>query len=203
MEHPLLREDSERQRKGQGQRNTERRAKEETETQAREDSKATDPCVEKQDAGQASATRRWLISETKARTTSIKVKTTRRHEQPEEETDIRTCDMCAVEDVEESKGHASKSATKIRKMPATGLTPAIMLKQCEEIMANLKESTKQRNEAHEHKTWMQAPCGQCNVRVNFSTDCSVDLEQPLCACWHLLHVLRMSSLRLSQTVTLM
>ena len=58
--------------------------------------------------------------------------------------------MCALEDVEESRNDASQSTTsKIRKTPATGLTPAIMLKQCEEIMANLKESAKQRSEVHE------------------------------------------------------
>ena len=50
--------------------------------------------------------------------------------------------VCALEDVEESKNDASKSTTsKITKTLATGPTPAIMLKQCEEIMANLKESS--------------------------------------------------------------
>ena len=57
-------------------------------------------------------------------------------------------DMCALEDVEKSKNDASKSTTsKFTKTPTTGLTPAIMLKQCEEIMANLVESVKQRHEA--------------------------------------------------------
>ena len=60
-----------------------------------------------------------------------------------------TYDVSALEDVEESKNDASKSTTSNRtKTPATGLTPAIMLTQSKEIMANLNESAKQRNEAN-------------------------------------------------------
>ena len=73
-----------------------------------------------------------------------------RHGQLEEETDMGTLSVCALEDVGESKNDASKSTvTKITTVPASGLTSAIMMTQCEEITANLKESDKQRNEAHE------------------------------------------------------
>ena len=73
-----------------------------------------------------------------------------RHDQPEEETYMSTFDVCALEGVEESKNDANKRTTsKIMKTPVTPLTPAIMLKQCEDIMARLKESAKQRNEASE------------------------------------------------------
>ena len=46
---------------------------------------------------------------------------------------------------------AKARRAKITKTPVTRLTPATMLKQCEEIVANLKESAKQRNEAHEQR----------------------------------------------------
>ena len=63
---------------------------------------------------------------------------------------MQSFDLCALEDVEESKNDASKNTTsKITKTPAARLTPAIMLKHGEEIMAKLKESAKQRNEAYE------------------------------------------------------
>ena len=39
--------------------------------------------------------------------------------------------------------------SKITTVPASVLTPAVMMKQCEEVMANMKESDKQRDEAHE------------------------------------------------------
>ena len=49
-----------------------------------------------------------------------------RHDQPEEETDMGTFDVCALEDVEESRNDASKSTmSKITATPATGLTPEI------------------------------------------------------------------------------
>ena len=58
-----------------------------------------------------------------------------------EDTDMGTFDVCALEDVENND--ASKSTiSNITTMPAPGLAPAIVLKQCEEIMANLKESSR-------------------------------------------------------------
>ena len=115
----------------------ERKAKKETDTQARTDSKENAAPVKKYDAGQANATRRRLTFRSKGKNNI--------HQVEEDST-------CALEDVEEGKNDASKSTTsKITKTPVTGLTPAIMLKQCEEIMANLKESAKQRNEVHEQR----------------------------------------------------
>ena len=68
-----------------------------------------------------------------------------RHDQPEEETYVGTFDVCSLEDVEESKNDARQITT----VSASGLTPVIMMKQCEEIMDNVKDSAKQRNKAHE------------------------------------------------------
>ena len=59
-------------------------------------------------------------------------------------------DVFALEDVEEGRNDAIKNTmSKIRAVPVTGLTPAIIMKQCEEIMAKLKVSAMQRTEAHE------------------------------------------------------
>ena len=57
--------------------------------------------------------------------------------------DMGTFDMCAVENVEESSGDASKTST----TTATSMIPATMMRQCEEIMARLKGSARQRTEA--------------------------------------------------------
>ena len=58
--------------------------------------------------------------------------------------------MCALGDVEENKNDANTSAVgKLAIVSASGLTPEITMKQCEEIMARRKKTAKQRNEAHE------------------------------------------------------
>ena len=103
------------------------KAKEGTETQAGEDSKENAAGVKKQDAQQANATRRRLISETKGKNNIRQVEEDDRvqHDQPDEEIDMGTFDMYASEDVKDSKNDASKSTTsKISKTPATGLTPS-------------------------------------------------------------------------------
>ena len=92
------------------------------------------------------------ISEAKARTTFIRCEedNQERHDQSEQETDMGTFDVCALEDVEGSRNDTSKSTTNtVTTLPASGLTPAIMMKHCEEIMTNLKASASQRSEAHE------------------------------------------------------
>ena len=106
--------------------------------------KGKNTCGKKWDTGQASGARRQHISEATARTTI------HQDDLLEEETDMGTLDECVLEDVEESKNDASKSTmSKITTVPAPGLTPSIILKQCEEIVANLQKTTKKRNEAQE------------------------------------------------------
>ena len=131
MEHRLVREDSGKTTESGRAKEKGRKAKKETDTQARKDSKENAARVKKYDTGQANATRRRLIFRSKGKNNI--------HQVEEDST-------CALEDVEEGKNDASKSTTnKITK------TPTIMLKRCEEIMANLKASAKQRSEAHEQR----------------------------------------------------
>ena len=103
--------------------------------------------VKKWDMEQATRAIIQHISEAKARTTLIRLKkmtfsdmTNLKKKHTWEHSDV-----CALEDVEESKNDARKNTT----VSASGLTPVIMMKQCEEIMDNVKDSAKQRNKAHE------------------------------------------------------
>ena len=54
--------------------------------------------------------------------------------------DVGTFDVCALEHFDENKNDANTNAVgKLTMVSASGLTPEIMMKQCEENMARLKE----------------------------------------------------------------
>ena len=61
---------------------------------------------------------------------------------------IGTFDVCALEDVEESKNETNTSASKLTMVPARVHAAEITMK-CKEIKARLEDSAEQRNEAHE------------------------------------------------------
>ena len=118
-----------------------------TETQARDDSKENAIGVKKWDMEQATAAIIQHISEAKARTTLIRLKKMTLSDMTnlKKKHTWEHSMYCALEDVEESKNDARKNTT----VSASELTPVIMMKQCEEIMDNVKDSAKHRNKAHE------------------------------------------------------
>ena len=74
-----------------------------------------------------------------------------RHVQFEEETDMGTFVVCALEGCrgEKERCEHERDEQKSRLVLASGWTLEIMMKPCEEIMANLKGSAMQRNGTHE------------------------------------------------------
>ena len=102
LEHRLLREDRKGEGKGKckgkGMKGKRRRRRKQGRIQRQM------LVVWEVDTEQANATRRRLISEAQARTTDQE-----RHDQPEQETDVGTFDMCALEHAEESKHDASNN----------------------------------------------------------------------------------------------